>query len=413
VSKKAVLSIEASCSFVMRKMLPRRKTTIVVAIAAISLVLIAISTFVFPMSVLSRLWQTSHQTEPFYILLTDPPTVPQGTTYLNLTYISIAVHIVDANGNSQWMQLNQSGTVNLLRLYNSNMSVVLGMFNIPINSTVDEISLSIASVIIGINGSSYNVTPLTSLLTINVGNSPISSANKAILDLSTTIAEIDGAGSQPLYLAMVPNAVAVVQLGSDSLHTGEEVKLTAAEQQDLKEVEESQPNVAITNASISVNGNVTSITVTVKNEGDANATMFGIVIRGQFNVLLLSNMCNFTNPQDNSSGTVPCMVNNNDIGIERPDSLIFTVNTATNTLVPMFGEPEEHTIGSGSTLILKPGESVNLTFDGTVELTHSPAVIENPSLASMPSIIITPIVGNPYEIQVMGEGHQIIEVIAT
>ena len=80
----------------MRKMLPRRKATIVVAIAAISLVLIAISTFVFPMSVLSRLWQTSHQTEPFYILLTDPPTVPQGTTYLNLTYISIADFMIDA-----------------------------------------------------------------------------------------------------------------------------------------------------------------------------------------------------------------------------------------------------------------------------------------------------------------------------
>ncbi|GEM_PF-760946 len=397
----------------MHKMRPRQKATIVVAIAAISLVLIAISTFVFPMSVLSRLWQTSHQTEPFYIMLTDPPTVPQGTTYLNLTYISIAIHIVDTNGNSQWMQLNQSGTVNLLRLYNSNMSMVVGMFNILINSTVDEISLSIASVIIGINGSSYNVTPLTSLLKINVGNSPAAGANKAILDLSTTIVEIAGAGSQPLYLAMVPNAVAVVQLGSGSLHTGEEVKLSAAEQQDLKEVEDSQPNVAITNASISVNGNVTRIAVTVKNERNANATIFGIVIRGQFNVLLLGNMCNFTNLQDNGSSAVPCVVNNNDIGMVRPDSLVFMLNMATDTLVPLFGEPEEHAIGSGSTLILRPGESVNLTFDGTVELTHSPAVIENPSLANMPSIVITPIVGNTYEIQVMGEGYQINEVIAT
>jgi hypothetical protein len=346
-------------------------------------------------------------------MLTDPPTVPQGTTYLNLTYISIAIHIVDTNGNSQWMQLNQSGTVNLLRLYNSNMSMVVGMFNILINSTVDEISLSIASVIIGINGSSYNVTPLTSLLKINVGNSPAAGANKAILDLSTTIVEIAGAGSQPLYLAMVPNAVAVVQLGSGSLHTGEEVKLSAAEQQDLKEVEDSQPNVAITNASISVNGNVTRIAVTVKNERNANATIFGIVIRGQFNVLLLGNMCNFTNLQDNGSSAVPCVVNNNDIGMVRPDSLVFMLNMATDTLVPLFGEPEEHAIGSGSTLILRPGESVNLTFDGTVELTHSPAVIENPSLANMPSIVITPIVGNTYEIQVMGEGYQINEVIAT
>ncbi len=191
------------------------------------------------------------------------------------------------------------------------------------------------------------------------------------------------------------------------------MKLSAAEQQDLKEVEDSQPNVAITNASISVNGNVTRIAVTVKNERNANATIFGIVIRGQFNVLLLGNMCNFTNLQDNGSSAVPCVVNNNDIGMVRPDSLVFMLNMATDTLVPLFGEPEEHAIGSGSTLILRPGESVNLTFDGTVELTHSPAVIENPSLANMPSIVITPIVGNTYEIQVMGEGYQINEVIAT
>jgi len=72
----------------------------------------------------------------FLVMLTDPPTVPAGTTVLNLTYSGIALHIAYPNGTTQWLPVTATGTVNLFSLVN--MSQTIASVTIPTGSAVED-----------------------------------------------------------------------------------------------------------------------------------------------------------------------------------------------------------------------------------------------------------------------------------
>ncbi|MEM3684800.1 MAG: DUF4382 domain-containing protein [Conexivisphaerales archaeon] len=389
-----------------------------IAAVAVAILLIAASAFIPSFLTGTR---SSTQTTQFYVLLTDPPTVPQGTSYLNLTYSSISIHVIEKNGSNEWLTSNTTGTVDLLALYQANASIVLSQFSIPANSTVDKISLAIESVSIGVDGSSYNVTPLANNLTINIVNaSSISSKAGAILDLSPTVVEIVGTnatGGKVLYFTMVPSAVAVVKVGLSNLQVGQHVKLSDEDQNKLDEAASNASNLTISKASISVNGNITKISINITNDGSTNATVFGIVIHGQFNstLYLPGGVCNTSesdNGDNNSHAKQPCVGSEHEMEIEHPDSLAFKINATSDTLVPLFGDQEDNALANNSMLVLKPGQSVNLTFYGIIQLVHQPDDSKN-SVMEIPSMIITPIPGQTYQIRLMGEGFETITVVAS
>lgn len=58
--------------------------------------------------------QANQQAGNFLVLLTDPPTVPAGTTQLNVTYSGISLQVKLANGSSVSVPVTASGTVDLL-----------------------------------------------------------------------------------------------------------------------------------------------------------------------------------------------------------------------------------------------------------------------------------------------------------
>jgi len=84
-------------------------------------------------------------TAPFAVMLTDPPTVPAGTTILNLTYSDISLHVIYEDNTTSWVKLGVSGTVNLFSLVN--MSQTLASTTLPIGSTVDKVQFTIANVV--------------------------------------------------------------------------------------------------------------------------------------------------------------------------------------------------------------------------------------------------------------------------
>ncbi|HSV50013.1 MAG TPA: DUF4382 domain-containing protein, partial [Candidatus Acidoferrales bacterium] len=86
----------------------------------------------------------------FTVMMTDPPTVPDGTTVLNLTYTDIALHITYPNGTTQWQSLGASGTVNLFSLIN--VTQTIATTNIPLGSTVDKLQFVIQDVTATVNG---------------------------------------------------------------------------------------------------------------------------------------------------------------------------------------------------------------------------------------------------------------------
>src|SRR5579862_2303670 len=68
------------------------------------------------------------------VLMTDPPTVPDGTTAVYINYSDVQVHVSQDGNNSGWTDLQSSGTINLMSILNSTQTIAAanitsGVFN--------------------------------------------------------------------------------------------------------------------------------------------------------------------------------------------------------------------------------------------------------------------------------------------
>src|SRR5689334_14834462 len=57
------------------------------------------------------------------VLMTDPPTVPDGTTAVYINYSNIQVHISQAGNYSGWIDLQSSGEINLMSIINTTQTI--------------------------------------------------------------------------------------------------------------------------------------------------------------------------------------------------------------------------------------------------------------------------------------------------
>jgi hypothetical protein len=350
--------------------------------------------------------ETPKSSFSFLVLLTDPPTVPAGTTMLNLTYTDVSLHVTYLNGTAKWLSVNASGTVNLFTLVN--MSQTIASTTLPSGSTVDKIQFTISSVQAKVDGTVYPVTVLSNQLIISIANSQKLNQTLGVLfDFQPTLVQIqarNSTGGIVNYFVLVPSATATVvtNVSSDHLKVGTIVKLEENDKVKLiRVVQETSRKIVITNASLSVNGNVTNFSVTFKNDGNTNATISGLTLHGLFNVSS-TKMQNNQNDEGHNK--------NNDMEIEHPDTIPFKINGT--SLVPLLGsDDDEHEgIGRVSSLTLQSGQSVTLSFSGVIQL--KPEHDEEKERHT-PQTIITPIPGETYTVRLMGEGFQTFKVTAT
>ncbi len=217
-----------------------------IAVAIIAVALLANPTF---------LPKPVSATATFAVMLTDPPTVPGGTSLLNLTYADVLLHIAYPNGTVEWLSVNASGTVNLFSLIN--MSQTLASITIPLGSYVDKIQFNIADVTAVINATTYDVTVLSDKLIINVKNSCVNQTlSGVLLDFNPTLVQIqavDADGTLVDYYVLVPSATATIVTDLSEEHTkvGTIIKIGQNHKEKLKHVEEeASSNVKITSASL-------------------------------------------------------------------------------------------------------------------------------------------------------------------
>jgi len=132
-------------------------------------------------------------------------------------------------------------------------------------------------------------------------------------------------------------------------------------------------NVTVTSSSLSYTGNVTSLSITLSNTGKSNATLFGVILGGRFNITLPKGIASPTaSNQNGQSGNVPAgRLPRGGFGFGKGGSVTPRFNTPIlfilqgDTLVPMMGSNIMR--ASTSFLTLKPGESVTLTFSGVLQ----------------------------------------------
>jgi hypothetical protein len=341
--------------------------------------------------------QTS-STASFLVLLTDPPTVPAGTTMLNLTYSDVSLHTVHSNGTSEWLPLNASGTVNLFSLVN--VSQTIASTALPNGSTVDKIQFTIAGVEAEVNGTKYPVTALSSTLVISIANSQVNQTLSGVLvDFNPTLVQIqatDSNGTLVNYYVLVPSATAaiVTSLSREQIKVGTIVKIGQNDREKLVRVEEEfSNNVTISSATLSLKDNVTSLSVTLMNQGTIAFRIFGLTLHGEFNATR-------TRGTEDRMGD---MMSDEISERNHPDTIPFKVNDT--SLVPLFGIGHEDQ--QLSSLTLQPGQNATLSFNGIIGLQMDMGMMQGPEM------VITPIVGGNYTIRLMGEGFQTFNVTAT
>jgi hypothetical protein len=370
-------------------------------------------------------------------MLTDPPTVPAGTTVLNITYSDISLHVNSDNGSANWVSVGASGTVDSFSLVN--MSKTIASTTLPVNSTVDKIEFTITNASAVINGQAYNVTTLSNTLVLEVANSRVNQTLSGVLiDFNPTLVQIqstDANGNLVNYYVLVPSATAVVVNGLDSarVRVGTIVSIDQNDRVRISHVVESfGDNLTVTSASLSVNGNMTSFSVTLQNNGDVAFRVFGLMLQGKFNSTLNSEN-QFWLPGGDRSRVEGLMTN--DIPFEingtslvpllggsimqpmLPQSILHGpmmgvsgmshMGRGTLPYGPQNGISDDRTgAATGTYLVLEPGQTVTLTFSGVIALQQG---MFDQDLSSA----IMPIVSNSYTVSLMGEGFQAFNVTAT
>ena len=211
------------------------------------------------------------------ISLTDPPNVPNGTTSLMISYSAVQAHVVNASS-SGWVNVQGSGSVDLLSLLN--VSQVIANSGIAANSTINMVRFKVNSANITINGVTSNVSVPSSMITANVSNSG-NSTSHVLVDLSPSIVTIYTNSST--VFVMVPSVKAVAFTGSQGyVQIGARSQLTASEKADIK----SQSNISITNEAVVSAGNSSTVSVTVKNNGNQSITIKHVMVKGSMQVVV-------------------------------------------------------------------------------------------------------------------------------
>jgi hypothetical protein len=347
-------------------------------------------------------------------MLTDPPTVPAGTTILELTYSNVSLHVTYPNGTAIWLPFNASGTVNLFSIVN--MSKTIASTTIDIGSTVDKIQFTIADVDAVVNGVMHNVTALSNTMVISIKNSRVNETLSGVLiDFNPTLVQIEATdvnGTLVYYYVLVPSATATIisNLSRDQIKVGTIVELGEDDRADVvRVVEEFSKSMTIASASLSVNGNATTLSVALKNGGNTTFRVFGLTLHGEFNIMRTWER----EKDDDIDDDMVKKVSDH----AHPETIPFKVNDT--SLVPLLGDREEHEDDEKfehdkehedmdfNSLILQPGQTITLNFNGVI------AVHSEEDDKKYLSMVVTPMAGHNYTAQLMGEGFQTSTITAT
>ncbi len=208
--------------------------------------------------------------------LTDPPHVPSGTQALYINYSSLEAHASGAAG-SGWVQSNSSGRINLLELLN--LSQTIGTVAVPNGTSIDMVRFFVTSSQITINGTTYNVTLPSGQVTANIqGDTRINASSSVLLSLSPTVVTI--LTSNTTVFVMVPSVKAVILPNGTNQTTVKVGSRLSLGKEANMELERASPNITITGASLSVSGNATKMSVTVKNNANVSIIIKHIGLYG-------------------------------------------------------------------------------------------------------------------------------------
>jgi len=219
---------------------------------------------------------------PFVVALTDPPSVPAGTSALFLNYSR-----VELITNSSPYFANESGSVDLLSLLN--VSKIIATFSLPKNVSVNQIRLFVSSVTIEINGSKYSVFVPSSVLKIPMANvSLVNGTIGALIDLRPHVV-VTYAG-QSLRFILTP-VVFVMPFTAKEMNVSQRMnvgQVFAIPKHLSEELERESANLTLEAVSLYSRGNETVFYISLKNAGNEPVAVYAFSVQTLWNVTLRS-----------------------------------------------------------------------------------------------------------------------------
>lgn len=377
----------------------RRKSVIAgssgLAVGVLIIILVWATVGVLPPSAIAQ--------SPVAIMVTDPPTTPAGTTALNLTYSGFTIMYFDSNTTGMnHVSITQTGTLNLEKLVN--YSQVIGIQQLPVGAIIKSVALNVTSVSIMINGTVYPVTSLGNTLKISVPSAKITSnSNSGVLvdihALVKALPAVSSSGQITTYFVFIPNAVAVFNPSITKVTPNTKIPIPTDDQSKLNFTQTS--NLEITSSSLAVNGNTTKFSVTIKNTGAVNASVFGIPVTGTFN--FTNNLtCQPVNQDGHNSTSkndaFACPEFNFNMKSLKLTA-IFRVSP-NGTLMLSNGESEFQQFASG--FIIPANSSATLTFTGVLHLGFA-SIDNSGESGNIHPPVLLPISGYTYSIRLLGQ----------
>ncbi|HKT21113.1 MAG TPA: hypothetical protein VJR06_00620 [Nitrososphaerales archaeon] len=225
------------------------------------------------------------QLAPLAIRLTDPPQVPSLTTSLNLTYSSLVLLVGEPTGTQGQLDTKSvtasppggSATIDLLQL--QNVSQTIAVANLPNGSVLYSVTFTVTGISIDVNNTVSTVALATGGTSFEVTiahPSEFSSGDFALLQLNPVVVDT------PSGYQLIPSSVGVMGHGEGSDEIGQQHQLTNSENDALGSA---KGNVSASILTLSVSGNVTTLTVMVNNSASIPVGLTGIGLHGNFTVI--------------------------------------------------------------------------------------------------------------------------------
>lgn len=302
----------------------------------------------------------------FVVMLTDPPTVPDGTTSLTVTYTSIQVHVKYSGGTSEWkVSQTAGGSVDLLSLQSNTLTIA--SLSLPSGAVVDKVQFTITAASITISGITYPVDLLSNQLVFPITDTTLTGTTTGVLiDLHPKVIQVDDVdanGAPVSYYVLLPSATAVVKknVSESERGVGNRNKLSKDDDDELSQAQAQSstelsivPGAANTYVKIEA-GDKTKIVVTLKNAGAESVVVRGLTVFGDFT--FSKQMPSSSKGKGNEGGK------END----HPRAIPFQI-TSNGKLVPRMGDDHGQG-GLNSGYEIAAGATATFTFEDVLGMT--------------------------------------------
>jgi hypothetical protein len=217
------------------------------------------------------------------VQLTDPPSVPAGTLWLNLTYSSLGLLVGEPGSGGQLSPQTLtvtpeggSATLDLLGL--QDVSQTIASASVPDGSAIYSVTFTVSSLSIDVDGTVSSVSLATdgNTFTVTMANVPVlHGTNVALLQLNPVVI------NSPDGYTLVPSSVGVLRTseGQGESTIGWRHSLSG---DDFNSLNQAKGSLSANILGLATTGSTTTLTVQVTNTGSAPVNLIAIGLTGPF-----------------------------------------------------------------------------------------------------------------------------------